>query len=97
MIHSNSLHVLNQRRPMCGSVDVQRRIVDVISTECRTLWMQLRVVANAAASTSISVPRVRTLWGTPAFFQFERRGPAHQRLGPGLSRESDSFWAVSEW
>ena len=91
------LHVLNQSSPMCGSVDVQRRIVDVIRTECRTRWMQLRVVANAAASTSISVPSVRILWGTPAFFQFERGGPVHQRLGPGLSRESDSFWAVSEW
>jgi hypothetical protein len=36
-------------------------------------------------------------YGSPAFFQFERRGPVHTRVGPGVSRVSDSFWPLTEW
>jgi hypothetical protein len=35
--------------------------------------------------------------GNPAFFQFERKGPVETRLGPGVSRVSDSFWPSTEW
>ena len=43
------------------------------------------------------IARGRIFWSTPAFFELEHKGPVHQRLGPGLSRESDSFWPISEW
>jgi hypothetical protein len=32
--------------------------------------------------------------GNPSFFEFERRGAIHHRLGPGVQRVSDSFWPM---
>jgi hypothetical protein len=86
VIPSNSLRALNQNRQTSPSVTIQGRIVDVIGTACRIWREHVRVIAQA-----------RVFWSTPAFFEFERGGPVHQRLGPGLSRESDSFWPISEW
>jgi hypothetical protein len=35
--------------------------------------------------------------GNPSYFQFERKGPVHTRLGPGVTRVSDSFWPLMDW
>ena len=53
----------------------------------------VRIIAEGAGSLLSALAR----WGNPGFFEFERRGPIQTRLGPGLSRESDSFWPLSEW
>jgi hypothetical protein len=44
-----------------------------------------------------SLLRALVRWANPGFFELERRGPVSTRLGPGLSRECDSFWPLSEW
>jgi hypothetical protein len=48
-------------------------------------------------SMTIALWRALARWGSPSFFEFERRAPEHRRLGPGVSRVSDSFWPLSEW
>jgi hypothetical protein len=48
-------------------------------------------------SLATAVWRALTAWGNPSFFEFGRRAPEHHRLGPGLSRVSDSFWPLTEW
>jgi hypothetical protein len=66
----------------------------VRSTGCRKrLW----AVAKQARATTIAVLGTFATQGNPSFFELERRTPADHRLGPGLSRESDSFWPLSEW
>ena len=50
-----------------------------------------------ARAIRLGLPHLRLFGGNPAFFEFERRGANRNRLGPGLSRESDSFWPLSEW
>jgi hypothetical protein len=86
VIHSNGLRALNQNGYRGRSVNIQGRIADVIAIACRISREHVRVIAKG-----------RIFWGTPAFIEFEHKGPVHQRLGPGLSRESDSFWPISEW
>jgi len=49
------------------------------------------------SSVTIALWHALTEWCKPSFFELERRAPEHRRLGPGLSRESDSFWPLSEW
>ena len=48
-------------------------------------------------SMTIALWRALARWGSHSFFEFERRAPEHRRLGPGVSRVSDSFWPLSEW
>jgi hypothetical protein len=97
MIHSNSLHALNQNRQLRRTAGMQPRIIDVICTASRLVQERLLGIASGARHRSISMLRARVFWGTPSFFQFERQGPVQQRLGPGLTRESGSFWTISRW
>jgi hypothetical protein len=91
MIHSNGLHTFNSR-------SLSRSAMPGLICEHGKIWGEhMQYVAGTVHHLAVSVLRARVFWGTPAFFQFERMGPVHQRLGPGLSRESDSFWVVSEW
>lgn len=93
MIHSNSLHTLNENGYARRSVHVRDRILAAIYANCALWGARMRGIGSVASS----VRRPRVFWGTPAFFEFEHRGPVHERLGPGLSRASDSFWPISEW
>ena len=56
-----------------------------------------RTIARPALTVTTVVLRALGTHGNPAYFQFERRGPVQQRLGPGVWRESDSFWPISQW
>src|SRR5215472_12849255 len=60
-------------------------------------WQYIQLIGNSPRRTGASLLRLRVVWGTPAFFRFERRGPFQRRLGPGLWKDPDSFWPVSEW
>jgi hypothetical protein len=54
-------------------------------------------VANRAQTLMISVLAALAASSSPTYFDLERQGPVEHRLGPGLSRESDSFWPLSNW
>jgi hypothetical protein len=58
---------------------------------------RLRSMYDAVAALPKSLVRVRPFRAGAWYFQLERQGPFETRLGPGLSRASDSFWALSEW
>jgi hypothetical protein len=45
----------------------------------------------------IALWRALTACCNPSFFELERPAPEHRRLGPGVSRVSDSFWPITEW
>ena len=63
-----------------------------------TGWRQrLPAVVTQARTATIALLGALASVGSPSFFQLERRGPTQQRLGPGLIRESDSFWPLSQW
>jgi hypothetical protein len=48
-------------------------------------------------SMAIALWRALAAWGNPSYFELERRAPEHRRLGPGVSRVSDSFWPLTDW
>lgn len=61
-------------------------------------WAELlQAIARQARSAARTVLGAVASASTPTFFDLERQGPVQRRLGPGLSRESDSFWPLSEW
>jgi hypothetical protein len=72
-------------------------VINVASTRSTGWRTRLHVVITQAKAVTIVLLRVLASFGSPSFFELERRGPNHQRLGPALSRESDSFWPPSEW
>jgi hypothetical protein len=61
----------------------------------RPKWRRV-FIDKARAAMRALIGTVASL-GNPSFFAHERRGPTLKRLGPGLSRESDAFWPLSEW
>ena len=72
-------------------------VVDVTDTRSTGWPERLQVVVRHASTLTISVLGALASSVRPSYFELERRGPTHQRLGPGLSRESDSLWPLSEW
>jgi hypothetical protein len=80
-----------------------RRLADmgnvVEFTGFRSTGWQKRLpgVVTQAKTATAALLRALASVGSPAFFELERRGPTQQRLGPGLIRESDSFWPLSQW
>ncbi len=68
-------------------------------TDSRSTGWQARLQGVVAHTKRLPITVLGALaaYGNPSFFQFERRGPTVQRLGAGLTRESDSFWPLSDW
>jgi hypothetical protein len=56
-----------------------------------------RTIASRGRKATMSTLRALASYGSPPFFEFERRGPARTNLGAGVSRASDSFWPLSPW
>jgi hypothetical protein len=54
-------------------------------------------VAGRALIMATALLRALVTYGNPPYFQLEQKGPVQQRLGPGLCRESDAFWPISQW
>jgi hypothetical protein len=78
-------------------ISAQPRVLE--DSRARKHWWQqcIQLIGQSPRRTGAALLRFRVVWGTPSLFQFERRGPVQRRLGPGLSRDSDAFWPVSEW
>jgi hypothetical protein len=93
-----AIHNLTNALPACSfdEVDVYG-VADINSTrsEERRKWQ--RVFADRAKAVTIALIGALATCGSPSFCELERRSPTVLRLGPGLSRESDSFWPLSEW
>jgi hypothetical protein len=53
--------------------------------------------AHQIRIATVAVLHALAAYGSPSFFELERRGPEYRRLGPGLSRVSDSFWPLTDW
>ena len=66
-------------------------------TTTPTLREQGGIVASRALTMTTALLRALAAYGNPPYFQLERRGPVQQWLGPGVCRESDSFWPISQW
>jgi hypothetical protein len=58
---------------------------------------RLQVLAAQARAVTVRLLGAVASGLGPSYFELERRAPIQTRLGPGLSRESDSFWPLSEW
>jgi hypothetical protein len=87
MIHVTDTRPFNQDHHVRRSFEAGFRaagpsVAQSVAPRC------LRRIAIAPGSLLRALAR----WGNPGFFELERRGPVQTRLGPGLSRESDSFW-----
>jgi hypothetical protein len=72
-------------------------VVDVTGTRSTRWRKPLDVVAAQAKTVIVALLGAVASGVSPSYFDLARRGPTTQRLGPGLSRESDSFWPLSEW
>jgi hypothetical protein len=69
-----------------------------LTTTRSTAWRDgLNVLTTHARTVANALLGAVALGVSPSYFELERRGPTQARLGPGLSRESDSFWPLSEW
>jgi hypothetical protein len=63
-----------------------------------TGWQKrLCVFSRQILAVAIALLRSLASAGNPPFFELERRGPVEHRLGPGLTRDIDSFWPLSQW
>ena len=67
------------------------------AVECPGIQSAGSRVRSWSISMAIALWRALAASGSPSFFEFERRAPEHRRLGPGVSRLSDSFWPLTEW
>jgi hypothetical protein len=78
-------------------ISAQTRVAE--GSRARLAWWQHcgQLIGGSLRRMGASLLHLGVLWGTPSFFEFERRAPVQRRLGPGLSRDPDSFWPVSEW
>jgi len=72
--------------------------VELTTTHSAEFRYRLHVLAaQAARVVTKALPGAIASGVSPSYFDLERYGPSQTRLGPGLSRESDSFWPLSEW
>jgi hypothetical protein len=71
--------------------------VTFTTTRSAALRKQVGIFASRALTMTTALLRALAAYGNPPYFQLERRGPVQQWLGPGVSRESDSFWPMSQW
>ncbi len=67
------------------------------TTRSDALRKHVGIVASRVLTMTTALLRALAVYGNPPYFQLERSGPVQQRLGPGVSRESDSFWPISQW
>jgi hypothetical protein len=67
------------------------------AVECPRIRSTVSRSRGWIVSMTITLWRALAAWGNPPFFELERRAPEHRRLGPGVSRLSDSFWPLTEW
>jgi hypothetical protein len=72
-------------------------VVDVDAARSEERRKCRPVFAPRVKAAAIALLGTVASWGNPRFFERERRDPTFQRLGPGLGRESDSFWPLSQW
>jgi hypothetical protein len=70
---------------------------ELTTTRSAAMRKQVGIVASRALTMTAALLRAFAAYGNPPYFQLERRGPVQQWLGPGVSRESDSFWPISQW
>jgi hypothetical protein len=89
-------HTSRQALPLhaFGSTAISAEVTDVQTTAWRK---RLQTVARHASTLTMALLGALSSSVHPSYFDLEQLGPTHQRLGPGLSRESDSFWPLSEW
>jgi hypothetical protein len=78
-------------RPFAGAV------ADFTGVRTSDWLKRFQVVAKHASTLVMALLSSLSSGVRPSYFELEQRGPTHHRLGPGLSRESDSFWPLSEW
>jgi hypothetical protein len=71
-------------------------VVEAPDARSRGWRERLVVVGVKAEAVTMALLGALASGVRPSYFELERRGPTHQRLGPGLSRESDSFWPLAE-
>jgi hypothetical protein len=72
-------------------------VAELTTTQSTTWRDRLNVLTAHARTVTNALLGAVALGVSPSYFELERRAPTQTRLGPGLSRESDSFWPLSEW
>jgi hypothetical protein len=78
------------------SPDVQPSVALDDAVECPGIRSTSSRMRLWTISMAIVLWRALAAWGNPSFFELERRAPEHRRLGPGVSRVSNSFWPLTE-
>jgi len=81
-------------RALAGVSAERAGAIPARSTSLRT---QLTSVAGNVMTRTIALLQAFAACGNPSYFELERTGPVQQQLGPWVSRESDSFWPISQW
>jgi hypothetical protein len=97
MIHATDPRSVSPDRYLPRSVEAQFDAADFTGTRTGRWHARLRTIAKRGREKCMSLLGASFFWGCPSFLELERQSPVHLRLGPGVSRDSDSFWAVSEW
>jgi hypothetical protein len=97
MIHVADAASVNRDHNVYAAFEAQSQLADLSARPSSAWRTGASAIVERARHGAISLWHVLASCGNPGYFEFERRGPVQQRLGPGLSRESDSFWPLSEW
>lgn len=83
-------HLFSTRDLQLDAANIEQARLDAWRERLRSVFYGTRQKAS-------SLPQVLGFGRDTQFFQLEYRRFSHTRLGPGLSRESNAFWALSEW
>jgi hypothetical protein len=71
--------------------------VDLLTSRSTGWRDRLQMLAAHTRALTIAMLGAVASGVSPSYFELEHRAPTQTRLGPGLSRESDSLWPLSEW
>ena len=97
MIYEHTAIYSPTHRQMDGAPGVRRSTALDDAVECPGIQSTGSPTRPWIISMAAALWRALAAYGSPSFFELERRAPEHRRLGPGVSRVSDSFWPLTDW
>jgi hypothetical protein len=95
MINAAAPQSIELEQYVRGYAEAQSGMVDTVDPQSRPRQAAVAMIARMARRTGTALAGVYRLNISPGYFELERRSGEVMHLTPGVTWESDSFWAVS--
>jgi len=87
----------NANQILASSSIVRSTAADLTSPPLPGWLSRVRPVVNGVVRAVTGAVSALAYVGNPGYFELERKVSVQTKVGPGISRLSDSFWPLSEW